>query len=451
MTTTSSRPMAHRRKRSGLVIVALCFAIMTLDGYDLMVYGAIAPALLDYQAWDLTASQVGLIGSYTTFGMLVGALSVGALSDILGRRRVLLISTVWFSIATAITAMAPNPEMFGLFRFFAGVGLGGVMPTAIAQTVEYAPPGRKQFYNAMMFVGYSVGGVAASLAALALLSTTGFRVLLWIGAAPALILVPLLYFLLPESASYLARRGRVEEAQQLTRDYGLDQTTATPSVTTPKQEKFGALRYLMSRGRLGPLVLFSIASFTGLMLVYGLNNWLPEIMRNAGYPLTSSLSFLLVLNLGAVVGTVSVATLADKIGSKIAVSLAFLAAVVSLSLLSSQPQAVLLYLAVAIAGLGSIGTQILVNGYAAEYFPGWTRGSAVGITLGVGRVGAVVAPVLVGAILDSQLGFGWNFYVFVIAAALGLLMVALIPTRRKATEENNSTEKTSVQDVVGSS
>src|SRR5699024_3067387 len=158
------------------------------------------------------------------------------------------------------------------------------------------------------------------------------------------------------------------------------------------------------------------------------------IMRNAGYALDSSLGFLLVLNLGAVVGTVSVATLADRVGPKIAVCLAFLAAVVSLTALSSQPQTVVLYLAVAIAGLGSIGTQILVNGYAAEYFPGWTRGTAVGITLGIGRVGAVVAPVLVGAILDSQLGFGWNFYVFVIAAVLGLLMALLIPTRRTMEE-----------------
>src|SRR5699024_5165085 len=223
MTTATTRTKKQRSKRSGLVIVALCFAIMTLDGYDLMVYGAIVPDLLDYEAWDLSASHVGLIGSYATFGMLVGALSVGALSDILGRRRVLLISAVWFSVAMAITAMAPSPEVFGLVRVIAGMGLGGVMPTAIAQTVEYAPPGRKQFYNAMMFVGYSVGGVLASVAAIAFLSATGFRTLLWIGAAPALILVPLIYFLMPESPSYLARRGRTEEVEQLIQDYGLEQ------------------------------------------------------------------------------------------------------------------------------------------------------------------------------------------------------------------------------------
>lgn len=435
--TIAQPPQVTQKKRSSLVVVALCFAVIVLDGYDLMVYGAIAPALLDYSAWDLTSSQVGLIGSYTTFGMLVGALSVGALSDRIGRRRVFLACTIWFSIATAITAMAPTPEVFGLFRFLAGVGLGGVMPTAIALTVEYAPPGRKQFYNAMMFVGYSVGGVLASLVALALLSASGFRTLLWVGAAPALILLPLIYFYLPESMSYLTRRGRTEQAQRLASDFGLVQEKPA-STPASEQQKSGAFRHLLRRKSVGPLVLFSIASFAGLMLVYGLNTWLPEIMRSAGYPLGSSLSFLLVLNLGAVVGTVTAAALADKIGSKIAVSLAFVAAIVTLVSLSFQPQAALLYLFIAVAGLGSIGTQILVNGYAAEYFPGWTRGTAVGITLGVGRVGAVVAPAMVGFILDSELGFGWNFYVFAIAAALGLVMVLLIPTHRRAPDVSES-------------
>ena len=431
MSVTNTASSKTETKRSGLTIVGLCFAIMTLDGYDLMVYGAIIPSLLDYEAWNMTAAYAGLIGSYATFGMLVGALSVGALSDIFGRRKVLLISTIWFSVAMAATALAPSPELFGLFRFLSGVGLGGVMPTAIAQTVEYAPAGRKQFFNALMFVGYSVGGVLASIAALALLPTAGFRVLLWIGAAPALILVPLLYFKLPESASYLARRGHVEEAERLIRIYDLKEEAAKPPAAASPQNKPAPLRVLTSKTWRWPLILFSIASFAGLMLVYGLNNWLPEIMRKAGYPLESSLGFLLVLNLGAVVGTATVASLADKLGSKIAVSLAFLAAIAALFALSTQPPVAVLYLAVAVAGLGSIGTQILVNGYAAEYFPSWTRGSAVGITLGVGRVGAVVAPVMVGAVLDSQLGFGWNFYVFVIAATLGLFMVLMIPRQHQ--------------------
>lgn len=427
------------QQRSGLLVAALCFAVIVLDGYDLMIYGAIAPALLDYPAWDMTATEVGLIGSYTTFGMLIGALSVGALSDRLGRRRVFLAGTVWFSITTVFTAMAPSPELFGLFRFLSGVGLGGVMPTAIALTVEYAPRGKKQFYNAMMFVGYSVGGVVAALTALWFLSATGFRTMLWIGAAPALVLVPMIYFYMPESISYLRRHGRTTEANILAQKFGVGTEADSPAALPGNQQS--AFRFLLGPRNFGTLTLFSIASFSGLMLVYGLNTWLPEIMRTAGYPLGSSLSFLLILNLGAVLGTVSAAALADKIGSKIAVSVSFIAAIVTLISLSFQPQTILLYVFIAIAGLGSIGTQILVNGYAAEYFPAWTRGTAVGITLGVGRVGAVVAPAMVGIIIDSQLGFGWNFYAFAIAAALGLIMVLLIPRTLRSSDKPASTQR----------
>ncbi len=96
--------------RRGLLVVALAFAAIVLDGFDLMVYGAMVPALLEHPTWGLTATDVGLIGSYATFGMLVGALGVGALTDILGRRRIIIASIIWLNAATAATAMAPTPS-----------------------------------------------------------------------------------------------------------------------------------------------------------------------------------------------------------------------------------------------------------------------------------------------------------------------------------------------------
>jgi MFS transporter, AAHS family, benzoate transport protein len=430
---------ATLKRRSPLLVVALCFAVIVLDGYDLMIFGAIVPVLLEYQAWELDASEVGIIGSLTTFGMLVGALLVGTLSDIFGRRRVFLISTIWFSAMTLLSAIAPTPELFGMLRLLAGIGLGGVMPTAIALTVEYAPTHRKQFYNAMMFVGYSVGGVFAALLALVLVQPLGFRWLIAFGAVPAIILVPVIAKYLPESMSFLLRRGETGRAEELSRTYGIELTADAPG---PDARRTGAFRYLLSPRRLRPLVLFSTASFAGLLLVYGLNTWLPQIMRSAGYPLGSSISFLLVLNLGAVVGSIASAALADRVGSRIAVTVAFVAAVITLVGLSLQPHAALLYVFVALAGLGSIGTQILVNGYAAAYFPAWTRGTAVGITLGVGRLGAVVAPLMVGMILDSNLSFEWNFYAFLLAAALGLVAILLIPRERKSIAQQTAPSAT---------
>lgn len=424
---TSSPPaLTTVGTRSPLAVVGLAFAIIVLDGYDLMIYGAMVPALLSDPAWALTPAEVGFIGSLTTLGMLVGALAVGALADVFGRRRLIIGCIVWFSLAMIGAALAPTPELFGVARLVAGVGLGGVMPTAIALTAEYAPAGRQQTYNAMMFVGYAFGGVFAALAAMAWLSDHGFRLLLGLGAVPALVLVPLLARHLPESMAYLARTGRTARAEELAESYGL---SYDPPTGTDTARASAALRHLLLPGNRGPLALFSLASFAGLLLVYGLNVWLPEMMRSAGYPLGSAIGFLLVLNVGAIVGSVAAARVADRMGAKVAVSLAFVAAAATLFALSLQPPTALLYLFVAVAGLGSIGTQILVNGYAAAYFPAWARGTAVGVTLGVGRLGAVVAPSMVGLIMASDLGFRWNFYAFVLPALLGLVAILLVPIR----------------------
>jgi MFS family permease len=139
--------------------VAICFITIVFDGYDLIVYGAVVPSLLQYEPWGLTPPQAGAIGSYALIGMLIGALVVGTITDIVGRSKIMLVCITWFSLAMALCAVAPNPQLFGLFRFIAGLGLGGVVPTAIALTIEYSPAYRRNLNNALMFSGYSVGGI----------------------------------------------------------------------------------------------------------------------------------------------------------------------------------------------------------------------------------------------------------------------------------------------------
>jgi len=414
--------------KSGLVVVALCFLTIVFDGYDLIVYGSAVPSLLAEPGWNLGPAQAGAIGSYALAGMLIGALGAGALTDLLGRRRIMLTGITWFSVMMIGCSLAPNPEILGLLRFLAGLGLGGVIPSAIALTVEYAPKARRQLYNALMFAGYSVGGVLAAVLALALAAEHGWRPLMAIGAAPLLIVLPLAWRFLPESASYLLAKGREEEATALARRYGIDLAPLREELTTAAP---GA-RTLFQRGALAATLLFGAASFCGLLLVYGLNTWLPQLMRQAGYPLGSALTFLLVLNLGAIVGAVAASVLADRFGPKPVTVTAFLLATVCLLLLSQRVGSGVLFGAVALAGLGSVGTQILVNGYVAVHYPARVRATALGWALGVGRAGAIVGPLFGGWVLASGIGFEWNFYGFAVPALAGALLIGLIPRARRA-------------------
>lgn len=414
-------------RSAGLWVVAICLVTIIFDGYDLIVYGAVVPALTaPASEWHLTLPQAGAIGSYALIGMVVGTLIVGALTDILGRRKIMLASITWFSVAMGLTALAPNPEIFGLMRFVTGVGLGGVVPTAIALTVEYAPAHRRNFNNALMFSGFSIGGVLAALLAVNLLPENSFRLLFWAGIAPLVLVVPLAWRYLPESADYLRARGRGEEAEALADKYGI----TLRSVAEEGTEEGNAIRTIFAPGRVVATVLFGAASFIGLLLVYGLSQWLPKIMMTAGYPLGSALKFLLVLNLGAVVGSLVVSLLADRWGSKVVTVLAFASAAASLAALAAKPSVGVLMILVAVAGFGTTGTQILINGYVATHYPPTARATALGWSLGVGRIGAIVGPTYGAWLLGSGKGIEWNFYGFAAPAVIGALIIAAVPASR---------------------
>jgi AAHS family benzoate transporter-like MFS transporter len=419
------------RTRSGLVVVMLCFLTIVADGYDLIVYGATVPSLLEEPGWEMSAGTAGLIGSWTLVGLMVGFLLAGPLADRIGRRKVMMVGVVWFSAGCAICAVAASPEFLGAARFFTGIGLGGVVPSAVALTMEFAPRNRRQIYNGMMLTGYSFGGIVAALIAIALLPDHSWRMLYAVGAL-CVVVVPAMYFWLPESVNSLVARGEDAEAAELALAYGLDidavraeqRIQFDPSVSA---DKASGLRVLLTRRYLPSLLLFVVVCVCAQLITYGLNTWLPVLMREAGYPLGSSLRFLLVLQVGAIVGMIGGSMLADRYGSRRVLVLFFLVGAVSLLALSRKLDSALLMVAVAGAGLGSIGSSSLAYGYVAAEYPASCRGSAVGASMGLGRVGSILGPSIGGWVVGSALGNQWNFYAFAIPAVIAAVIVILMP------------------------
>lgn len=132
-----------------------------------------------------------------------GALSIGTLTDVLGRRKCILISVTTFSLFTALLAYAPSPEIFGLFRFLGGLGLGGLVPTAATLVSEYAHRKRGSSSMTFMMTGYHVGAMLTALLAIPILPALGWRAMFVVGALPAIVLVPMMLKKLPESPSFL--------------------------------------------------------------------------------------------------------------------------------------------------------------------------------------------------------------------------------------------------------
>jgi AAHS family benzoate transporter-like MFS transporter len=404
---------------------------IALDGYDLIVYGAVVPDLLRDSAFGPpTPAQVGAIASYALVGMLIGALAIGTLTDLIGRRRLMLFCIAWFSLAMGLCATAPTPQLLGAFRFLAGLGLGGVIPTASALTIEYAPRRRKDLTYAIMFSGVSVGGMAAAGLGIALIPVLGWRVMFALGLVGLIVVVPAAARFLPESISYLTARNRLVEAHAIALRFHLhvDRGGATQTTRGFSRRTLGqTLNVLFSRDYFAATVLFWVATFAGLLLVFGLNTWLPEIMRREGYPLGSALGFLLALNLGAIVSTIIAGAVADKFGSKVVCTFAFCSAAVSMLLLSQHQSQISIYVLLAVAGLGSVGSQVLVNANVAAHYPIQNRATALGWSLGIGRLGAITGPLLGGILVGSGLGVEWNFYVFAATGLLGMVTMLLVP------------------------
>lgn len=414
--------------RTPPVVLALCFGFLTLEGYDLLMYGTVVPALLAYEPWGLAPSDVGHLGSLTVLGMLVGAFVAAAVTDRVGRRVVLLASVALFSLAMAACALAPDPTWFGAARLGVGVGAGGLMPTVVALLVEYSPVHRRGVVTAIAFSGVGVGGVVAGLLALWLVPTFGFRAMFVVGALPALVVLPLAWRLLPESVAFLLARGRRAEAREVARRTGVvvEGGDAPVAVDGPAPAGGQAVVQELLGRHLVATLLFWAATFLCLLVLFGTNTWLPTLMMGSGYGVTSSLVFLVVLNVGAVVGTLVASPVADRLGSRPVVAGAFLAAAGSLALLALHPPTALVLPLVAVAGLGSTGTQILLNTFVGSYYPTPVRATGLGLSLGVGRLGGVLGPTY-GAAVVTGLSGPSQFHAFAVPAVLGALVTLAVP------------------------
>ncbi len=434
MAITSTSREQNRLHPVTIVVVVVCWLSIIFEGYDLNVYGSVVPALLHYKPWSLTPAQTGAIGSLAPIGMLFGALLIGTLTDLWGRKITLIGSVALFSVSMGICALAPTPFLFGLFRLIAGLGLGGVIPTATAVTYEYSPPRWRAFTYALMFTGFSVGGILASGLAIPLLTAFGWQFLFWIAAVvPLLIVVPVAIFFLPESIGFLLYKNRYSEAQAIVWRFHLslasDLFQERPQEAEGSSRRPRAVSSLFTRNYLGATILFWIASFLALFMIFGLNTWLPQIMIKAGYSLGSSLSFLLVLYAGTIIGTLVGGVAMDRFGPKWVILIMFLEAGIVLALLSIRFPLLITYLLVALAGTGTVGTQILLNAYISKCYPINNRATAVAWALGIGRIGAIIGPYFGGLILSWKLGVQWNFYSFAIPAFLGVISIAFISIR----------------------
>jgi len=409
---------------SQYAIACLCGCVMFLDGFNTQTISYMIPLIA--REWQLPHHLIGPILASALAGLLVGYLFLSPLSDRLGHRRIVLIATITVGVLTLATLLATNAAELMVLRFITGMGLGAAIPSAVALTSEYTPKRLRATFVLAIYCGLSFGFAAAGGAAAWLIPHYGWRALLWAGAVAPLALAPFIYFYLPESLDFLIRsRAEPRRIQAvLARIHPATTDIGALRFESETAERRNAVASLFQSGRtLGTLLLWAVFVLN-LAEFYALQSWLPPILTRLNYSIDSVALVTALTTIGGIVAAFIVGPAMDRLSTYGSVAILFLAGVVFVGLTgwALSRSTWMLMTAAFFAGFCVSGGQKSVIALTAIFYPAPIRSTGVGWALGIGRIGSIAGPLLIGALLGWQMQPDKVFY----AASMPMLISAVI-------------------------
>lgn len=406
------------------LVVGLCFVVAMLDGIDSAAMGFIAPSLL--ADWKLPRVAFGAILSASMFGFAIGAMVVGPFADRFGRRKILIGSVLAFGLFNALCALARSPTELAALRLVTGIGLGAAMPTAATLLSEYVPMRLRAFLITVMFAGFAMGSGLAGFIASILLADYGWQgVLLFSGALPVAS-VPVLLWLLPESARFLTvlERPSSEIALLLNRvckgGFTGSEAFTSPEPVIAHKAKV-PVQLLFEGGRAFGTVMLWLSCFMGLLILYLITGWLPTLITDAGSTVQQAASISARFQVGSIPGALLVGFLMDRFSGNRIVAIAYvLGGVAILSLGANILNAGWLPVQVGVAGFFIGGAQTGLNAIAPSFYPTQVRATGVSWMNGIGRGGGILGSLIGGLLLS----LGWQFGAVFAALAIPALIAA---------------------------
>ena len=397
-------------------VFVLCLMTLIIDGFDVQAMGYVIPALS--AAWEIEPAQFRTVLPAANFGVLIGSLLFSPLADKIGRRPVLVGSTLWFAVMTLAAAFAGNVTQLFWLRFIGGIGMGCIIPNATALIGEYSPAGRRVTLMMNITVGFTAGGAVAGFVARWMIPRFGWESVFLVGGAIPLVIALAMLLSLPESLQFLAvRRRRLDQVARWLKQ--LDPTLKVDQSTTyiANEESKGGVPvvHLFNDKRAVVTVLLWIVNFMNLLNLYSVSSWLPTVVNGMGYSQNTSILVGTVPWVGGTIGTFGLAWIISRKGFTRTLTINYILATFSIALIG-QPgiSLALLTLIVFVTGWCVIGGQPGMNAFAATFYPTYLRSTGLGWALGVGRVGAIVGPYIGG----SMIGAKWTSQQLFLAAAI---------------------------------
>ena len=419
------------------MVATWCFVLVTLDGFDNGAVNFAAPVIT--KEWGIAMPAFTSVFGAGLFGLMIGALASGPLADRFGRKLVLLTSTLVFSVFALATALAHSVDQLWILRFFTGMGVGGLMPNSIALTAEYAPRRIRATVVAIMFLGFPLGAGAGGWLGPAMIPSFGWQSLFILGGLLPLILLPIAIFALPESIRFLVNRANRPNtvAALLNRLAGKRQFDGSENFSMPADQHLPgfAVKHLLTEGRATNTVLLWITFFSNLLIIYYLSSWLPLVLRDSGVPLQDALRLGSLVSWSGIVSTLVLGPVVDRLGApRVCTVLYVLAAIFVFAIGLSGANVAMLAITISGAGMCIIGGQSFINVLSAIIYPTAVRSTGVGWALGVGRVGAIIGPVVGGMLLAAHIPSRSLFFMIAIPALVAALSMFVLSRRLRHVE-----------------
>ncbi len=411
--------------RFQITVITLCALVVLLDGLDTQVIGYLGPALA--RDWNLSRAALGPVFSASLAGLMIGLLVIAPLADKFGRKWAIIGSAALFGCFTLLTATAQGVSGLMVYRFVAGIGLGGALPNALALTGEYCPGRRKATLVIIMFCGFSLGSILGGGLTAAIISQFGWRPVFLVGGVLPLALIPVLVAKLPESIHLLALKGgNPDKVRNLLQR--IDPEFSVPADAQFKMAEPGAkgvpVAQLFRGGRGVGTILLWIVFFMNLLDFFFLQNWLPTVFTDSGLSTETAVLATTLISVGGIAAGILSGPLMDRLGpynvlaglyifGSVFVALVGMAAASSLSAVIATTFA---------AGFCVSGGQKSVNAAAVLFYPTAIRSTGVGWALGIGRVGSIIGPLAGGWLMTA----GWSTVAIFRLAALPMLIAAAV-------------------------
>jgi len=423
------------------VIFAICILIMMCDGFDTQAVAYVAPSIV--AEWKLAPGSFGPVFAAVLVGSMVGAFVFGYIADKFGRTRTLALCVVLFGVLNIASACAASIESFTILRFLCGIGLGGAIPNVMALVSEYAPARKRATLVATTWCGFGLGAVLGGVISVPLIEKFGWASVFVVGGVLPLCTVPFIVFKLPESIKFLIlAQGKGAAVASVLRkiDPRGRFEAGSAFVLDEPQPGRGHIAALFRGGMAVGSVFLCLAFFMSLMLVYLFINWIPLLLREAGLPLRHALMGTIIFNLAGIIGSILWTQLIDRKVSRpinilIVAYLIGAGAVYAIGFAGTAFWPIMI--TIALSGFFIIVIQLSLNAYITNFYPTSIRGTGVGWSQVVGRMGSLTGPLVGGAMVSQGISPSHLFQISSIApllACASLLAYARLSSR-VATDE----------------